>query len=127
MVNANGTHAIEIILQDKSGETKEYKTHLIIVKKPEIVIKEKKEIKRSIVESDVRARIIDFNLFGELKIEFTKVMFTDYNITHLNKTISHLGSKGGNSTIDPKLVDLMNIYVKPTKNWYIYTEGFEMQ
>ena len=65
-----------------------------------------------------------------LKIEFNKNMHTDFNITQLNSQISRLvDSKNEsalelNETINPKLLDLMDIYVKPYDDWNLNTNGF---
>ena len=89
------------------------------------------------VKSNVEAKIVSFNLFGELIIEFNKNMHTDYNITNLNSQISCFidlqnetkcpSDKDQNLTIHPKLHDLMEIYVEPHNNWNLNRNGFEMQ
>jgi hypothetical protein len=40
--------------------------------------------------SDVTARIISLNEFGDLRIRFNKQMLTNVNMTFLNSTISSL-------------------------------------
>jgi hypothetical protein len=75
---------------------------------------------------NLTAKITSFNLYGDLRIEFSENVNTNLNINLLNSSNSFLKNETKSRELNEHFQDLMDIYVKPTDNWINYEENFTM-
>jgi len=101
---------------------------------PKVEMKKIIKIERVIEErplSEVYARIVKLNQYGNMRIKFTQKMNTNMNITFLNKTNSELVQdkrmlSNSSTVINEYFEDLMTIYVVPADNWDLVSENFSV-
>ena len=75
-------------------------------------------------------KIKSFNQYGELIIEFSEIMNTNFNISNLNSSISNLSENVpfyNASEINKNVTNLMQIYVIPAMERNIDERYFELQ
>ena len=114
-------------MADELGSYNEYKINLILwvpEEEPEKIIPAEKVRGPN---GNLTAEITKLTPYGDLRIEFSEDVNTEYNLTFLNSSISFLKNETKTrrmQEIPDHYKDVMDIYVKPADDWIKYDENY---